>query len=150
QLVGEMRAKLEEIPGIEANFSQPIKDNIEENISGINGQVAIKIFGDDLDVLRRTAGEVKHAVAQVRGVADLAVVHAAELPQVHIAIDRSAIARYGLNVADVEEVIETLIGGKAATQLWEGERRFDVTVRLSEAARSNLSRIPDVKVTTPD
>jgi len=150
RLVGDMRERLAEIPGIEANFSQPIKDNIEENISGINGQVAIKLFGDDLDALRRSAVEVKRTLEQVPGVADLAVVHSAELPQVHVVVDRKAIARYGLNIADVQDVIETAIGGQTATTLWEGERHFDVAVRLTEAARATLDRIPDVRVATPD
>jgi cobalt-zinc-cadmium resistance protein CzcA len=149
RLVGDMRARVEEIPGVEYNFSQPIKDNIEENISGINGQVAVKIFGDDLDKLRKTAADVKRVLAGVSGVADLAVVHAAELPQVHIVVDRETIARYGINVGDVDDVIETAIGGKAATQLWEGERHFDVAVRLSEASRATLDRLPDVRVATP-
>jgi len=89
-------------------------------------------------------------VAQVAGVADLAVVHAAQLPQVHIVVDRQAIARYGLNIADVEDVIETGIGGRPATTLWEGERRFDVAVRMTAAARASLDRIPDLRVPTPD
>jgi len=150
RLVGDMRARLADVPGIDANFSQPIKDNIEENISGINGQVAIKLFGDDLDALRRSAVEVKRTLEQVPGVADLAVVHSAELPQVHVVVDRKAIARYGLNIADVQDVVETAIGGQTATTLWEGERHFDVAVRLSEAARATLDRIPDVRVATPD
>ncbi len=149
-LVAAMNARLTEIPGVEFNFSQPIKDNIEENISGLKGQLAIKVFGDDLDSLHRAAAEVKRAIEGVPGVADLAVVQAAEIPQVHIAIDRSAIDRYGLNVADVEDVVETAIGGKTATSLWEGERHFDVVVRLAEASRSTLDRLADVRVATPE
>src|SRR5207302_6887258 len=148
--VAEMRDRLATIPGVEFNFSQPIKDNIEENISGLKGQVAIKVFGEDLEALQRTADEIKHVVAGVPGVADLAVVQAAELPQVHVVVDRKAIARYGLNIADVQDVIETAIGGQTATTLWEGERHFDVAVRLTEAARATLDRIPDVRVATPD
>jgi cobalt-zinc-cadmium resistance protein CzcA len=150
ELVARMRARLADIPGIEFNFSQPIKDNIEENISGMIGQVAIKLFGDDLDGMRRAADDVKRALETVPGVADLAVLQSAELPQVHVLVDRKAIARYGLAVADVEDVIETAIGGKAATSLWEGERHFDVVVRLAEASRASLDRIPDIPVATPD
>src|SRR5213593_2108241 len=138
RLVGDMRQRLADIPGI------------EENISGINGQVAIKLFGDDLDALRRSAVEVKHTLEQVPGVADLSVVHSAELPQVHVVVDRKAIARYGLNIADVQDVIETAIGGRTATTLWEGERHFDVAVRLAEASRATFDRIPDVRVATAD
>jgi heavy metal efflux system protein len=148
-LVADMRSRLSDIPGIEFNFSQPIKDNIEENISGMIGQVAIKLFGDDLGAMRRAAEDIRRTLAGVPGVADLAVVQSAELPQVHIVVDREAIARYGLNVADVQDVVETAIGGKAASTLWEGERHFDVTVRLTEASRASLDRIPDIRVATP-
>src|SRR5262249_8881417 len=102
ELVARMRERLDDIPGIEYNFSQPIKDNIEENISGMIGQIAIKLFGDDLEGMRRSAEEIKRVLQTVPGVADLAVVQSAELPQVHVVIDRKAIARYGLSVADVE------------------------------------------------
>ena len=149
-LVEAMRTQLADIPGIEFNFSQPIKDNIEENISGMIGQIAIKLFGDDLDALRRTALDIQHVLEGVPGVADLAVVQSAELPQVHIVVERDAIARYGLSIADVQDVVETAIGGKTATTLWEGERHFDVVVRLAEGARATLDRIPDIRVTSPD
>ncbi len=149
-LIDAMQARLAEVPGIEVNFSQPIKDNIEENISGMKGQVAVKLFGWDLDALRGAAEEVKRVLAGVRGVADLAIVRSAQLPQVHVVVDRAAIARYGLNIADVEDVIETAIGGKTATQLWEGERHFDVVVRLAAAARATLDAIPQIAVPTPD
>src|SRR5207237_9994805 len=100
--------------------------------------------------LRRSAVEVKRMLEQIPGVADLAVVQSAELPQVHVVVDRKAIARYGPNIGDVQDVIETAIGGQTATTLWEGERHFDVAVRLTEAARATLDRIPDVRVATPD
>jgi cobalt-zinc-cadmium resistance protein CzcA len=150
RLIEAMGARLAEMPGIEFNFSQPIKDNIEENISGLKGQLAIKIFGDDLDALHRAAAETKRVIEGVPGVADLAVVQAAEIPQVHVIVDRKAISRYGLNVGDVQDVIETAIGGKAATALWEGERHFDVSVRLTEASRGSLDRLSDIRVATPD
>jgi len=149
-VVEGMRARLGEIPGIEFNFSQPIKDNIEENISGMIGQVAIKLFGDDLGAMRRAAAEIERVVEGTQGAAETAVVQSAELPQVHVVVDRKAIARYGLNVGDVEDVVETAIGGKTATTLWEGERHFDVVVRMTEAARASLDRLPDVPVATPD
>src|SRR5437773_2362953 len=150
RLVTEMRARLADIPGIEFNFSQPIKDNIEENISGMNGQIANKMFGDGLTAMRRAAEDVQRVLATVPGVADLAIVQSAELPQVHIVVDRQAIARYGLNVADVQEVVGTAIGGATATALWEGERHFDVVVRLAEASRATLDRLPYIRVATPD
>jgi heavy metal efflux system protein len=149
-LVRAMEARLRWLPGIDWNFSQPILDNVEEGISGLKGQVAVKLFGDDLDKLSEAAEAVARAISGVPGVADLAVLQAGQLPQVQIAIDRQKIARYGIAVADVDEAIETALGGKVATQLWEGERRFDVSVRLPSAYRGQLSAVRDVAVPTPD
>jgi cobalt-zinc-cadmium resistance protein CzcA len=149
-LVEQMSERLGRLPGIAWNFSQPIKDNVEEGISGLKGQVAVKLFGDDLVKLDELSDQVARAIGGVPGAADLAVIQAGQLPQVQIAIDRQKIARYGIAVADVDEAIETALGGKAATQLWEGERRFDVTVRFSGAYRRQLSAIRDVSVPTPD
>ncbi|BDG04683.1 efflux RND transporter permease subunit [Anaeromyxobacter oryzae] len=149
-LVAQMDARLRKLPGIDYNFSQPIKDNVEEGISGIKGQVAVKLFGEDLGKLDALASKVERALAGVPGVADLAVIQAGQLPQVQIAIDRQKIARYGIAVADVDEAIETALGGKVATQLWEGERKFDVDVRFPSAFRGQLSAIRDVLVPAPD
>ncbi|HET9552893.1 MAG TPA: CusA/CzcA family heavy metal efflux RND transporter [Anaeromyxobacteraceae bacterium] len=149
-LVKAMEERLRALPGVDWNFSQPILDNVEEGISGLKGQVAVKVVGDDLGKLSETADQVARALGGVPGVADLAVLQASELPQVQIAIDRQKIARYGIAVADVDEAIETALGGKVATQLWEGERRFDVSVRLPSAYRGQLSAIRDVSVPTPD
>jgi cobalt-zinc-cadmium resistance protein CzcA len=149
-LVEAMEARLARFPGIDWNFSQPIKDNVEEGISGIKGQVAVKLFGDDLSKLDELSEQVARAIGGVAGAADLAVIQAGQLPQVQIAIDRQKIARYGIAVADVDEAIETALGGKAATQLWEGERHFDLTVRFSGAYRRQLAAVRDVAVTTPD
>src|SRR5262249_29770371 len=114
------------------------------------GQIAIKLFGDDLGELRRAADDITRVLGQVPGAADVAVVQSALLPQVHVKVDRKTIARYGLNIADGEDVVETAIGGRTATALWEGERHFDVAVRLAEASRASLARIPDIPVATPD
>ena len=149
-LVEAMEKRLGRFPGIDWNFSQPIKDNVEEGISGIKGQVAVKLFGDDLGKLDELSEQVARAIGAVPGATDLAVIQAGQLPQVQIAIDRQKIARYGIAVADVDEAIETALGGKTATALWEGERRFDVTVRFSGAWRRQLSAIRDVAVPTPD
>jgi cobalt-zinc-cadmium resistance protein CzcA len=145
-----MEARLRAIPGVAYNFSQPIKDNVEEGISGLKGQVAVKIFGDDLAKLDELAGQAERAIREVRGAADLGVVQAGQLPQVQIAIDRRKIARFGISVADVDEAIETALGGKVATDLWEGERRFGVAVRLPPAYRGGLAAIRDVAVRTPE
>jgi len=150
ELVAKMEARLSRLPGVDYNFSQPIKDNVEEGISGLKGQVAVKLFGDDLGKLDGLAAEVERALRRVPGAADLAVVQAGQLPQVQIAIDRQKIARYGIAVADVDEAIETALGGKVATDLWEGERRFGVAVRFPSAARGKLGAIRDLSVRTPE
>jgi cobalt-zinc-cadmium resistance protein CzcA len=150
ELVERMSARLERFPGIAYNFSQPIKDNVEEGISGLKGQVAVKIFGDDLARLDDLSERAARAISTVPGVADLQVIQAGQLPQVQIAIDRKKTARYGIAIADVDEAIETALGGKAATDLWEGERRFRVAVRFPGAFRGQLSSIRDVSVPTPD
>jgi cobalt-zinc-cadmium resistance protein CzcA len=149
QLTGEMNAALQTIPGVEPSFSQPIRDNVLESISQIDGQIVIKVFGDDTDVLRRLGSEVLRTVSSVRGVARAFVDRGGQVPQLRIEIDRARAARYGLNVADVEDVIETELGGKTATALWEGERRFNVVVRLSEAQRRDPTAISNVLVDTP-
>jgi cobalt-zinc-cadmium resistance protein CzcA len=149
ELVGRMNTALQTIPGIEPSFSQPIRDNVLESISQIDGQIVIKVFGEDLEVLRRLANDVLRTISPVRGVARAFVDRAGQVPQLQIAIDRARASRYGLNVADVEDVIETELGGKTATELWEGERRFNVVVRLSEEERRDPSTIRNVLVDTP-
>jgi heavy metal efflux system protein len=148
-LIDEMNDALQAIPGIEPSFSQPIRDNVLESISQIDGQIVIKVFGEDMDALRRSAADVLRAVLPVRGVARAFVDRGGQVPQLQIEIDRPRAARYGLNVSDVEDVIETALGGKTATELWEGERRFTVVVRLTEEERRDPEAIRNVLVDTP-
>jgi cobalt-zinc-cadmium resistance protein CzcA len=136
------------VPGVDVSFSQPIRDNVLESISQIDGQIVIKVFGDDLDRLRELALQTLGAIKDVRGVDRAFVDRLGELPQVQIRIDRAVAARYGLNVADIEEVVETALGGAPATQLWEGERRFAVVVRLKDMERT-YARMQDVLIATP-
>jgi cobalt-zinc-cadmium resistance protein CzcA len=147
-LMDEMERNLLAYPGIEPSFSYPIRDNVLESISQIDGQIVIKVFGADLDVLRDESKKVLAAVRDVSGVRRAFIDRLGELPQLQIDIDRGAAARYGLNVADIQDVIETALGGKAATQLWEGERRFPVAVRLKEPERS-IERMQAILVSTP-
>ena len=149
QIIEEMDNNLDALPGIETSFSQPIRDNVLESISQIDGQVVIKVFGDDSAALRRKAREMLKAVADVRGVQTAVVDRAGEVPQALIEIDRDAAARYGLNIGDIEDVIEIGLAGKAATELWEGEKHFSIVVRLPEAQRS-LAKLKKVLVDTPD
>ena len=136
-------------PGLDVAFSQPIRDNVLESISQIDGQIVIKVFGEDPQVLREKAEQVLHSVATVPGVARAFIDRAGEVPQSLIEIDRLRAARYGLNVSDVEDVIETGLGGKAATELWEGEKHFGVLVRLPESERS-LDNLKNILVDTPE
>jgi cobalt-zinc-cadmium resistance protein CzcA len=149
-LYGAMNDRLSAVPGLAPSFSMPIRDNVLESISQIDGQVVIKVFGDDPDVLRRKSQEVLGAIQGVRGVARAFVDRAGQVPQLQIEIDRAQAARYGLNVADVEDVIETALGGKPATELWEGDKRFDVVVRLNDNERRDMQAIGSVLIDTPE
>jgi len=149
QLIAQMEAALDVLPGLEPSFSQPIRDNILESISQIDGQIVIKVFGEDSLILQRKAQEVLSTVATVHGVARAFIDRAGEIPQLHIDIDRQNTARYGLNVADIQDLIEIALGGKAATEIWEGEKRFGVVVRLRDQDRRDLSSIENILVDTP-
>ena len=149
QVIQEMDHALAVIPGIEVSFSQPIRDNVLESISQIDGQVVIKVFGDDPALLRATVQQVLEHVAAVRGVARAFIDRAGEVPQARLEIDQARAARYGLNVADIEDQIEIGLGGKAATELWEGEKHFSVVARLAGADR-RLANIDRILIDTPD
>ena len=148
RIIDDMDRAMSRFPGIEPSFSQPIRDNVLESISQIDGQIVIKVFGEDLDVLQDQAQQVLAAVKDVQGVKRAFIDRLGELPQLLIRVDREAAARYGLNVADIQDVIEMVLGGKAATQLWEGERHFAVTVRLKESERS-IANLRAITVSTP-
>lgn len=144
QLIEEMDHALSVIPGVDPAFSQPIRDNVLESISQIKGQIVVKIAGEDLNELRKTAEAMRREFKQVQGVQRAEVDRLGELPQLVIDIDRERASRFGLNVSDVQDVIESALAGKAATQLWEGERKFSVAVRLPEDRRviANLAATP--------
>jgi cobalt-zinc-cadmium resistance protein CzcA len=130
QVVSAMRAALERRPGVEFNFSQPIKDRVEESISGIRGQVVVKVFGEDLGLLQQKLLEVKECLRATRGARDVDIYRAGSAQHVVADIDREAAARNGVSVSDIEETIESGFGGRIATELWEGERKVGVRVRL--------------------
>jgi cobalt-zinc-cadmium resistance protein CzcA len=135
QVMDEMERALLTLPAIKPSFSQPIRDNILESISQIDGQIVIKVFGEDIPTLRRVSEEVLAQVGEVLGVTRALIDRVGELPNYLVEIDRARAARYGLNVADIQDLIEVGLGGKAATYIWEGERRFAVAVRLSPEER---------------
>jgi cobalt-zinc-cadmium resistance protein CzcA len=148
KLIEEMDHAVSALPGMEPTFSQPIRDNVLESISQIDGQIVIKIAGDDLAVLKQTAEAIEREIKQVKGVSRAEIDRQGELPQLLINIQREQAARYGLNVGDVQDVIEAALAGKGATTLWDGERRFDVTVRLPQERR-NISELASIPVSTP-
>ena len=146
QLTDAIRRKLGEIPGISVLMSQPIQERVDELISGIRTECAIKLFGPDLDVLRDKAEEIATVMRDIDGVKDLRVEQVAGQPYLTIDIDRQKIARFGINVADVQDLIITAIGGKPATDVYEGERRFQLVVRFPEAARNSVDAIGEIRV----
>ena len=149
QLIEQMDAKLRAIPGIDPAFSQPIRDNVLESISQIKGQIVVKVSGDDLVELRRVAEMVQREIKQVVGVQRGEIDRLGDLPQLVVDIDRDRAARVGLNVQDIQDVVEAALGGKAATQIWEGERKFAVAVRLPEKRRT-IASLPQTLIPTPD
>ncbi|CAD6874641.1 efflux RND transporter permease subunit [Methylomonas fluvii] len=148
-LVQAMDKALAIFPGILTNFSQVIQDNVEEAISGVKGEIAIKIFGSDLQTLQDRADQVTHILAGIQGATDVAAEQQAGLAQVIVDIDRAKVSRYGINVADVERVMEIGMGGKAASQFLEGERRFDITLRYEDSARNSVANLESLTVQTP-
>jgi cobalt-zinc-cadmium resistance protein CzcA len=149
ELIAEMRVELEKIPGVAYNFSQPIAHRVDHLVSGVKSQVGVKIFGDDMNLLRAKAEEAAALLRTVPGVADLRAEQVAGMPNLNLKIDRARLARYGLTVADVQEVIETAVGGKAATEIIEGQMRVEVMVRFPEARRNSAEAIGNILVTTP-
>ncbi len=131
ELIEKMRAALlGAVPGITTNFSQPIKDNVDEAMAGVKGELAIKLYGPDLFVMDAKAREIVSLLRPIRGVTDLDYDHFVGLPQLQVVIDRAATARYGINIQDVQDGIEAATKGRVVTQVFEGERRFDLAVRL--------------------
>jgi cobalt-zinc-cadmium resistance protein CzcA len=145
QLIEEMDARLSVIPGVDPAFSQPIRDNVLESISQIKGQIVVKVAGDDLLELQRTVEAMKREFKQIPGIQRAEVDRLGQLPQLVIDINREKAARLGINVSDIQDVIETALAGKSATYFWEGERKFAVAVRLPEEKRA-LSQLPSTPI----
>jgi cobalt-zinc-cadmium resistance protein CzcA len=149
ELVDAMRRRVEGFPGVRFNFSQVIQTRNDELISGINAQIAVKIFGEDQDALRKLGDDIRDAMSHVRGVKDLAVEQSAGEEHLEIALDRDKLARYGLNIADVLEVAKIAIGGDEATDVLEGQRRFAIFVRLKEDYRNQIEKLNDILIAAP-
>jgi len=145
QLIAEMSAAVEAIPGAEYSFTQPIQMRFNELISGVRSDVAVKVFGDDLETLQRLANAAAARLQRIDGAADVKVEQADGLPMLTVQPNRAQLARYGLRVADVQELVSTAVGGGKAGMIFEGDARYDVVVRLPEAARTDpraLERLP--------
>ena len=150
ELVKSMDKELSKLPGIGFSFSQPIQLRVAELISGVRSDIAIKLFGEDLEVLKEKAEDIAKVVSKIEGAADVKVEQVTGLPQLQIKIDRSKISRYGVNVSDINQIIETAIGGKSTGEVFEGEKRFDLVVRFKEEARNNVDVIKNILVPTPN
>jgi cobalt-zinc-cadmium resistance protein CzcA len=150
QIVDAMRARLTQRPGIEYNFSQPIKDRVEESISGIRGQIVVKIYGQDLGLMQERLNEMKQVLEHVRGSRDIEVYRAGTANHVVADVDRQKTSRLGASVRDVLDALEMAFGGKSATEIWEGERKVGVRVRLPEVPEGDANRISRLEVAVGD
>ncbi|UUX94960.1 efflux RND transporter permease subunit [Aquabacterium sp. J223] len=149
-IADEIRKKLTSLPGVNIVMAQPISDRVDEMVTGVRADIAVKIFGDDLGQLKRLGDDIARVAKGLRGAQDLKVERIAGQQYLQIEIDRQAIARYGLNVSDVHNVIETAIGGKAATEIYEGERRFSAVVRLPVDYRDDIESIRKLIISAPN
>jgi len=145
-----IRAEIGNIPGVLSNFTQPIQMTVDELLEGVRAELAIKLFGDDLELLKTKADEIALTIRSVDGAADVQPDQVSGTPQLLIKVDRLAIARYGINVEDVQEVIWAAIGGAKAGQLFEGVRRFDIIVRYDSEYRKNSDAIKQILVKAPN
>ena len=148
KLVHAMRASLTEIPGVRYNFSQPMKDNVEEAVSGVRGKVVLKVFGSDLGRMREALEQAKDALKEVAGIVDLDLYRDASTPQLQVRFDRQALARAGITMEDAQKTLETALAGRVPTSLWEGERPVPVRVRLPREARDEIEKIAAVTLTS--
>lgn len=148
KLISEMSTALSIIPGADLNFSQPISDNVEEAVSGVKGEICLKIWGDSLDYMERKAQQAFTILQKVRGITDLGVIHSIGQPEVDIVLDREKMALYGVSAADANAVIQMAIGGATATELYEGIEIFDVRIRFPEEFRQDVSDIGNLMVPT--
>jgi heavy metal efflux system protein len=148
-LIAAIDREVEKIPGALWNFSQPIADNMEEAVSGVKGQLAIKIYGDDLKKLEDTGGKIVSVLRTVEGVSDLGLFRAIGQPNAEFAVDRDQAARYGINVVDVQDAIETAVGGKTVSQVLQGEQRYDLVVRYQASYRDTKEAIEKIRIVSP-
>lgn len=149
ELISAMDRELSSLPGVLWNFSQPIADNMEEAVSGVKGELAIKMYGDDLRILEEKGDEVVNVMRRVSGVEDLGLFRVLGQPNLNIAVDRLQAARHSINVADVQDAVETAVGGKAVSQVLQGEQRYDLVVRYQAPYRETKEAIENIRLLSP-
>jgi heavy metal efflux system protein len=149
ELIASMNRELAKLPGVIWNFSQPIADNMEEAVSGVKGQLATKVYGDDLKVLEDRADQIVKIMRQVKGIEDLGVFRVLGQPNLNVTVDRGQAARYQINVADVQDAIQTAVGGNALTQVLRGEARYDLVMRYLPQFRSTKEAIENIRLLAP-
>ena len=149
KLISAMNRELKKVPGVIWNFSQPIQDNMEEAVSGVKGQLATKIYGDDLKVLEARGEEIIRIMRHVNGIKDLGLFRVVGQPNLNFAVDRDQAARYQINVADVQDAVQTAVGGNAVTQVLQGERRYDLVMRYLPQYRDTKEALEKVRLLSP-
>ncbi|MFZ0796661.1 MAG: CusA/CzcA family heavy metal efflux RND transporter, partial [Terriglobales bacterium] len=149
ELIAAMNRELNKIPGVVWGFSQPIEDNMEEAVSGVKGELATKVYGDDLKLLEEKSDQIVGIMRGVKGIEDLGVFHVLGQPNLNVTVDRDAAARYQINVADVQDAIQTAVGGNALTQVLKGEARYDLTLRYLPKYRDTQQAIENIRLLSP-
>ncbi len=149
ELISAMDTQLSKLPGILWNFSQPIADNMEEAVSGVKGELAIKLYGDDLQILEEKGDEVVNVMRGISGVEDLGLFRVLGQPNLNISVNREQAARHGINVSDVQDAVETAVGGKAVSQVLQGEQRYDLVVRYQPNYRDTKEAIENIRLLAP-
>ncbi len=149
ELIAAMDRELTKMPGVLWNFSQPISDNMEEAVSGVKGELAVKVYGDDLKTLEAKGDEIVSVMSKIQGVRDLGLFRVIGQPNLNLVVDRMAAARYGINVSDIQDAIQTAVGGNAVTQVLQGEAHYDVVPRYSQDFRNSAEAIENVRLVAP-
>jgi cobalt-zinc-cadmium resistance protein CzcA len=149
ELIAAIDKQLSRFPGVIWNYSQPISDNMEEAVSGVKGELAVKLYGDNLRTLEHKAEEIQAQMAGVKGIEDLGIFRIVGQPNFNLQVDRAAAARWGINVADIQDAVQTAVGANAVTQLQQGEARFDVTLRYQQQFRDTREAIESVRLLAP-
>ena len=149
ELIAAMNLQLEKIPGVIWNFSQPIADNMEEAVSGVKGELAIKVYGDDLKLLEEKGDQIVGVMRRIPGIQDLGLFRVIGQPNLNLEVDRQKAARYQINVADVQDAIQTAVGGGAVSQVLQGEQRYDLVVRYHAEYRDTKEAIEKIRLLSP-